>query len=119
MGNTNIPQAGAADTQNSRDTLSGDEQLTDAEKWERDHAGKSRGVGPAPSRPKNAQARIPGQQLDAADAAVTPADPADRSHAGDELAADDPHNPRNTTGAGNPAPLRSHVHTGHSASDAT
>jgi hypothetical protein len=32
MGNTNIPQGGAAGTRNSRDTLTGQDQLTDEQK---------------------------------------------------------------------------------------
>lgn len=32
MGNTNIPQAGAADVKNGRETLSGIDQLTDEQK---------------------------------------------------------------------------------------
>ena len=32
MGNTNIPQAGAADEKNGRETLSGMDQLTDEQK---------------------------------------------------------------------------------------
>ena len=35
MGNTNMPQFGAADTDNSRDTLPGDEQLTQKQKEQR------------------------------------------------------------------------------------
>ncbi|EIL93216.1 MULTISPECIES: hypothetical protein [Rhodanobacter] len=36
MGNTNLPQAGAADTDNSRDTRSGNAQLTDRQRKEGD-----------------------------------------------------------------------------------
>jgi hypothetical protein len=36
MGNTNIPQFGAADADNSRDTLTGDRQLTAKQKQELD-----------------------------------------------------------------------------------
>jgi hypothetical protein len=61
MGNTNLPQFGAADTRNGRDTLSGDEQLTEEER--RRKGGHEPGdAGPAPGRPKNAPARVPGQQ---------------------------------------------------------
>ncbi|MGB3749737.1 MAG: hypothetical protein WA961_16255 [Rhodanobacter sp.] len=59
MGNTNLPQFGAADTRNSRDTLSGEEQLTDEERKREREPGDA---GPAPGRPKNAPARVPGQQ---------------------------------------------------------
>jgi hypothetical protein len=63
MGNTNLPQFGAADTRNGRDTLSGDEQLTDAERKRKDERGPA-DAGPAPGRPKNAPPRVPGQQRD-------------------------------------------------------
>lgn len=36
MGNTNIPQFGAADSANSRDTLDGEHQLTQDQKRQRD-----------------------------------------------------------------------------------
>ena len=36
MGNTNLPQAGAADTGNSRDTLGGADQLTERQRKEGD-----------------------------------------------------------------------------------
>jgi hypothetical protein len=36
MGNTNIPQFGAIGTRKSRDTLVGDDQLTEGQKRERD-----------------------------------------------------------------------------------
>jgi hypothetical protein len=61
MGNTNLPQFGAADTRNGRDTLSGDEQLTDEERERKEERGPA-DAGPAPGRPKNAPARVPGQQ---------------------------------------------------------
>jgi hypothetical protein len=35
MGNTNLPQFGAADADNSRDTLSDDQQLTEEQKKQR------------------------------------------------------------------------------------
>lgn len=63
MGNTNLPQFGAADTRNSRDTLSGEEQLTDEER-KREREPEPGDAGPAPGRPKNAPARVPGQQRD-------------------------------------------------------
>lgn len=115
MGNTNIPQAGAENLDNGRDTLSGDAQLSDAQRRERDAADTPAQAPPAPSRPKNAPPRIPGQNVDA--------DPSrqggDASPAEDpQLAPDDPYNPRNTTGAGDPS-SRSHVPSGYSAPDAT
>jgi hypothetical protein len=62
MGDTNLPQAGAAGTANGRDTLSGKDQLTDQERKKRQRDGQ--GIGPSPSRPKNAPPRIPGQLRD-------------------------------------------------------
>jgi hypothetical protein len=114
MGNTNIPQAGAENLDNGRDTLSGDAQSADTQRKERD-AGKPRQAPPAPSRPKNAPPRIPGQNVEP--------DPSrqgdDASPAEDpQLPPDDPYNPRNTTGAGDP-PSRSHIPSGYSAPDAT
>jgi len=119
MGNTNIPQGGAADTRNSRDTLTGDDQLTDEQKRQRP-AQKGTAVGPAPSRPKDAPERVPGQSRE----------PPDSAQEGDkvggfrrvdteELAEDDPYNPRNTTGAGDPEALEGHANTGHSPPGAT
>jgi hypothetical protein len=117
MGNTNIPQGGAADTRNSRDTLTGQEQLTDEQRRQR--AGqKDAGVGPSPSRPKNAPERIPGQSRDPADdGAQDDGEPGRRGNA-EEPAEDDPYNPRNTTGAGDPK-FEGHANTGHSPPGAT
>ena len=118
MGNTNLPQSGAVGSDNSRDTRSGSGQLSDKEQQERDHAEKLEGIGPAPSRPKNAPPRIPGQQTDAGIEGGADGDQPSRPP-DEALAPDDPYNPRNTTGAGDPPGLRRHVHTGHSAPDAT
>lgn len=63
MGNTNLPQFGAADTRNGRDTLSGDEQLTDEQRRRRSERDPA-DAGPAPGRPKNAPRRVPGQYRD-------------------------------------------------------
>ena len=62
MGNTNLPQAGAAGTANGRATLSGKDQPTDQERKKRQR--DDQGIGPSPSRPKNAPPRIPGQLRD-------------------------------------------------------
>lgn len=115
MGNTNIPQAGATNLENGRDTRSGDAQLTDAQRRERAGTDQPKHAPPAPSRPKNAPPRIPGQNVEGDsprhDREAPPAeDP--------QLAPDDPYNPRNTTGAGDP-PSRSHIPSGYSAPDAT
>lgn len=49
MGNTNLPQAGAADTGNSRDTLGGADQLTERQRREGDNGQE---LTP-PDRPKD------------------------------------------------------------------
>ena len=121
MGNTNLPQAGAADTENSRDTRSGEQQLTDKEQKQRDRADKG-DVGPAPSRPKNAPARVPGQLIDPEDREREEGsddEKRDRNGSVEQPSESDPYNPENTTGAGDPAPLGGHANTGHSAADAT
>ena len=93
MGNTNLPQFGAADTSNGRDTLSGDEQLTDEERKHGDE--RSPGdAGPAPGRPKNAPARVPGQQReDGAAGDVEAAREAERIRRGAARPDDDPRDP--------------------------
>jgi hypothetical protein len=65
MGNTNLPQFGAANTKNSRDTKAGDEQKTDEQKKEHKADPESpESIAPlAADRPKNAPARIPGQNI--------------------------------------------------------
>jgi hypothetical protein len=59
MGNTKPVQADAA---NGRDTPIGKEQRTHQERKERQR--DDQGIGPSPSRPKNAPPRIPGQLRD-------------------------------------------------------
>jgi hypothetical protein len=121
MGNTNIPQGGAAHTHNSRDTLTGEEQLTDEQKQQRSAQKNDAGVGPSPSRPKNAPERVPGQSRAPADDADRAQNDSkhDRRDGTEEPAEDDPYNPRNTTGAGDPEALEGHANTGHSPSDAS
>jgi hypothetical protein len=121
MGNTNIPQFGAADTRNSRDTLTGDEQLTDQQKQQRAARKRDADVGPSPSRPKDAPARIPGQSRETPDDADREAGDRKRDRKGnpDQSGESDPYNPRNTTGAGDPAAYEGHANTGHSPPDAT
>ena len=122
MGNTNIPQFGAIGTINSRDTLTGDDQLTEEQKKEREDAQKH-AVGPSPGRPANAPERIPGQQRDPDDAedveGVAEDEERERAPDVERPTDDDPYNPRNTTGAGDPEALGGHANTGHSPSDAT
>jgi hypothetical protein len=105
MGNTNLPQAGAADTGNSRDTLSGESQLTDEEKAQADRHDKST-TGPSPSRPKDAPARIPGQQRDT--------DTGDADSADDEADQKGGHADNDDSTA-----FGGHANTGHSPSGAT
>jgi hypothetical protein len=119
MGNTNIPQFGALGTRNSRDTLVGDEQLTEEQKRERD--AQKHGVGPAPGRPANAPERIPGQKLDPNDK-KGPAD-GDEKHDHDSDVErpeeKDSHASTNTAGRSKREAFGGHANTGHSPSDAT
>lgn len=61
MGNTKLPPVGAAGTANGRDTPGGKEQRADQRK---ERQRDDQGIGPSPSRPKNAPPRIPGQLRD-------------------------------------------------------
>jgi hypothetical protein len=119
MGNTNIPQGGAADTRNSRDTLTGEDQLTDEQKQQRAAQKDGAGVGPSPSRPKNAPERIPGQLREPANDDAQDDGRTERRGNTEEPAEDDPYNPRNTTGAGDPEAIEGHANTGHSPPGAT
>ncbi len=123
MGNTHIPQSGAIGARNSRDTLSGDEQLTEEQRKERKDAQKH-DVGPFPGPPANAPARIPGQQRNPNDAddvedGCEDEEKRDRDSDVERLADEDPYDPRNSTGDGDREALGGHANTGHSPSDAT
>jgi hypothetical protein len=111
MGNTNLPQAGAADTGNSRDTSSGKDQLTDQQRKE--DRPDEQGIGPSPSRPKNAPPRIPGQLRDPE---ATGGEKRDRNGRVEQPADGGPDNPGN---ANDPAALGGHANSGRSPSDAT
>jgi hypothetical protein len=115
MGNTNLPQFGAAGVKNSRDTLSGEQQLAP------DQRGAA-GVGPSPSRPKNAPERIPGQQHDP-DAADDEAGGTDerkkRDRDTDGERPGEAGRPEKATGTEPIAAFGGHANTGHSPSDAT
>lgn len=111
MGNTNLPQFGAAGTENSRDTLSGEDQLTDQQR-KKDRQDEQ-GIGPSPSRPKNAPPRIPGQLRDPKE---TDREKRDRNDNVEQPDESDPDNPGNIN---DPAALGGHADTGHSPSDAT
>lgn len=117
MGNTNIPQFGAADTDNSRDTLTGEHQLTD-EQQKQQAAHKQGGIGPAPGRPKDAPERIPGQLRDPAEADDVEGGDEQERRGGDS----DVERPGNTDDPehiSDTAALAGHANTGHSPSDAT
>jgi hypothetical protein len=98
MGNTNLPQFGAAGTDNSRDTLSGTGQLTDQQR-EKSASNAGRTCPPADAVP------APGQSRDTA--RKRPLGPEGEPEPGTAPASDD---------------LRAYVghhDTGHSPSDAT
>jgi hypothetical protein len=98
MGNTNLPQFGAAGADNSRDTLSGSEQLTDQQrKQQRSAAG---GTEPPPDA-----VPAPGQSRDTAHQRGV--DPEGEPEPGTAPATDDPR------------AYLGHHNTGHSPSDAT
>lgn len=115
MGNTNLPQFGAAGVKNSRDTLSGEQQLTP------DQRGAA-GAGPSPSRPKNAPERIPGQQRDPHDADDVEGAADERKKRDRDVDVERPGergHPQDATGSEPIAAFGGHANTGHSPSDAT
>lgn len=102
MGNTNLPQFGAAGRDNSRDTLPGSEQLTDQQR--RQHRSATGGTEPPPN-----SVPAPGQSRDTAhrrEAGGTAEDEGDRQP-GTAPATDDRR------------AYEGHQDTGHSPSDAT
>lgn len=121
MGNTNLPQFGAAGTRNSRDTRSGTDQLTDEQKTQRDDADPEHGVGPAPGRPGNAPERIPGQQRDVENVEDASEDEErrDRDRDVERSAEKDLRSPGDAADVAGSAAINGHVDTGHSPSDAT
>lgn len=121
MGNTNLPQFGAAGTENSRDARSGRDQLTDEQKKQRDDVQQEHGVGPAPGRPANAPDRIPGQQRDADDVEGVPEDgrESDRDRDVEQPSENDLRTPGDAADIAGSAAINGHVDTGHSPSDAT
>jgi hypothetical protein len=65
MGNTNLPQFGAANAKNSRDSEPGDQQLTDKQKKAKktDHDSPEK-IAPSPSNgTKGEPEQIPGQNV--------------------------------------------------------
>jgi hypothetical protein len=113
MGNTNLPQAGAANTSNSRDTRSGSEQLTDEQRKRADERDPA-DAGPAPGRPKNAPERVPGQEREAGPVAdVEAAHEAERIRRSVEQPDDDLRHPDEV------AARAGHANTGYSSPKAT
>ncbi|WP_426702608.1 hypothetical protein ACPPVV_06295 [Rhodanobacter sp. Col0626] len=122
MGNTNIPQFGAANTKNSRDTRSGSDQLTDEQKKQRDDARRQGDAGPAPGRPANAPERIPGQQRnphDAEDVEGVTEDEEEHDRDVERPAKNDLRSPGDAADVAGSAAISGHADTGHSSSDAT
>jgi len=110
MGNTNLPQAGGAGTVNGRDTPSGKDQLTDQERKERQR--DDRGIGPSPSRPKNARHGSPANY----DPGKTGEEKRDRNDRVEQSTRRDADHPENS---GDPVAYGGHARTGHSPGDAT
>jgi hypothetical protein len=97
MGNTNLPQFGAAGIDNSRDTLSGTEQLTDQQRRQSPSAG---GTEPP------------------ADAVPAPGQSRDTAHRWGVGREGEPA-PGTAPAADDPRAYVGHHNTGHSPSDAT
>jgi hypothetical protein len=121
MGNTNLPQAGAADTRNGKDTSSGEEQLADRQKGEQAVRHYGSGTNPSPSRPKNAPERIPGQERDPDETGNgnDRGEKRDRNDGTEQPAESNPRNPQKTAGAPDSMAGDGHANTGHSPPDAT
>ncbi len=115
MGNTNLPQFGAAGVKNSRDTLSGEQQLTDDQR-------KVAGIGPSPGGPKNAPERVPGQQRDPDDADDVEGGTDEwkkRDHDADVERPGETGHAKDVSGTEPIAAFGGHANTGHSPSGAT
>jgi hypothetical protein len=98
MGNTNLPQFGAVGTDNSRDTLSGSEQLTDQQR--KQHRTAAGGTEPPPD-----SVPAPGQSRDTA-------------HQRGVDREGEPE-PGTAPATNDPRAYEGHHNTGHSPSDAT
>lgn len=113
MGNTNLPQFGAAETDNSHDTLEGDQQLTPAQRTQCD--AQARG---------GIESLLSDSVANESQRAVVHADhgknvigePAEQAASGPESAVTSANLLPN---AADRAALTGHVGTGHSASGAT
>jgi hypothetical protein len=111
MGNTNIPQFGAADTANSRDTRDGERQLTEDQKRQRD-AQPEGGLGSLlPDSVANESQRL----VEHADHGknVIGRSAGEATTSGEKVAAE------LQPTAADRAALAGHLDTGHSPSDAT
>lgn len=113
MGNTNLPQFGAADTANSRDTLDGDQQLTADQKEQRDKQAEGGLSSLLPDSVANESRRVVEHADHGKDVIEKPfPEVSDEASAKSTMAALQP------TEADREA-LAGHVDTGHSPSDAT
>lgn len=113
MGNTNIPQFGAADTANSHDTRTGDRQLTEEQRKQRDAQAHGGIDSLLPERRDNESQRLVEHADHGKDVIGKPApatEPASRTEGAVS-------NLQPT--AEDRAALAGHVDTGHSPSDAT
>jgi hypothetical protein len=122
MGNTNIPQFGAAGTKNSRDTLTGKEQLTKEHRHAQREAeetgrGRNRIEDEDSSKPLSQKSR----NGDVKKGLDRRTDDEKRRRAPDleKAAVGDPRNPPQTITTEELEALGGHVDTGHSSSDAT
>lgn len=106
MGNTNIPQFGAAGTDNSRDTLTGTDQLTDEQRKQSGQPAGSTVPPPDTVPPAPGQSRdTPHQE----DLEPTGEDEDERRNQGPDI----------TPPAKKSSPYEGHHNTGHSPSGAT
>lgn len=118
MGNTNIPQFGAVDTANSRDTLQGDQQLTPEQKKQRDAEARGGLSSLLPDSVANESQRVVdhadhGKKVIGIPAAKNGATVSGGVIAKEHVA------PDIQPDAADRAALAGHVGTGHSPSDAT
>ncbi len=111
MGNTNIPQFGAADTANSHDTRGGEQQLTEDQKRQRDAQAEGGLSSLLPDSVANESQRVVDHADHGKNLIGKPAGGATAS--GEKVAAD------LQPTAADRAALAGHVDTGYSPSDAT
>ncbi len=113
MGNTNLPQFGAADIANSRDTLDGDQQLTTAQKKERDKQAEGGLSSLLPDTVSNESRRVIDHADHGENVIEKPSPKADGNASANTKTAN-----LQPTEADREA-LAGHVDTGHSPKDAT